>query len=76
MVSFRIAQQNVGRSITAVTQVNVDVDQYHVLCVQEPYVFSEGKIGGIPVEVTAVYSQTRTRSVVYVMNKIVPTGKS
>lgn len=59
--------------MTAMNLVKVDVDDYDVLCVQDPYVFADGRIGGIPDGAPTFYSRTQVRLMVLALNKTIPT---
>lgn len=48
MVNLRFEQQNVGKALAAANVLKVDLEDYDVICIQEPYVLSNGKVGSLP----------------------------
>lgn len=58
--------------MSAVNLVKVDLGDYGVLCLQEPYVFADAKVGGIPESAPAFYSRTQAKSAVLSLDKAVP----
>lgn len=62
-------QQNVGKSMTTMNTLQDDLDDYDILCLQEPYILKNGKLGGLSRDVVAHYSQTRCRVAIAVMNR-------
>lgn len=72
MVNLMIGQQNVEKSMTTMNTLQRDLDDYDVICLQQPYILGNGKLGGLLVDVVAHYSMTRCRAVVAILNKSLP----
>lgn len=65
-----------GGAIAGANVLKVDLDDYDIVCIQEPYVLSNGKVGCLSKCVTSYNSKTaaneRTRAVVIVVNRYFP----
>lgn len=71
MAKLTTGEQNVSKSMTAMNTLQ-DLDDYDIICLQEPYIMGNGKLGGLPSDVVAHYSSTRCRAIVTVLNKSLP----
>lgn len=57
MVNLRFGQQNSGRAIAEVNVLKVDLGDYDAVCIQEPYVLSNGKVVCLSKGVTSYYAK-------------------
>lgn len=59
MVNFRFGQQNVGKPLATTNVLKVDLEDYHDMCIQKPYVLSNDKVECLPKGVASYYSKTQ-----------------
>lgn len=76
MVNLRFGQQNVGRANATANVLKVDLGDYNVMCIQEPYILSNTKVEYLHKGWTFYYTKTvtieRTWAVVLVLNRDFP----
>lgn len=70
MVRITIGQQSVNKSMGVMNAMQDDLDDYDILCLQEPYVYR--KVGGLPKDVVAHFSPIRCRAAIVVVTKSIP----
>lgn len=58
--------------MTSMNTLKSELDDYDILCLQEPYMLYDGKLGGIPKDVVAFYSRTWYRTAAIFVNKSIP----
>lgn len=71
-IGLKIGQQNVGNCIAAVNQLYVDLKDYDLIAIQEPYLAKPGKVGGFPMSLPLISGHTNPKTAWIIVNTKIP----